>query len=141
MILISKSFFLEIIDIQFGNWTNNGSCIGDGKNHSCGPGNIIQIRNCTDGTIETCDTANLERLVTCKEVGQALPDCERKLGDWINDGDCAANDDDKSCGPGTIWQKRNCTDGTTDKCDDIETERTISCKEAGVALPDCEGES
>ena len=65
---------------------------------------------------------------------------EKQLGDWTNDGTCVAAGDDASCGPGEQSQTRTCTDGTIDKCSGTDiTEQTISCSDAGTALPDCPG--
>ena len=35
-------------------------------------------------------------------------------------------------------QTRSCQDGTTDKCNNVEIERTITCSAAGTAYPVCE---
>ena len=61
------------------------------------------------------------------------------LGSWINITDCAANGMGKSCGPGTVMLKRNCTDGTKDVCKNIMTQHNVSCEEANVPLPECKG--
>ena len=61
----------------------------------------------------------------------------KQLDEWINDGGCDATGDDKTCGPGTQKQKRSCIDGVTNKCSETDTDRTVSCHDAGTALPDC----
>ena len=68
-----------------------------------------------------------------------LNEVDKELGTWTNDGACVAIGDDASCGPGNQRQTRTCTDGTIDKCTATDvTEQTISCSDAGTALPDCE---
>ena len=62
---------------------------------------------------------------------------EKKLGSWTNDGDCEADGDDHTCGPGTQKQKRTCTDGTTNKCTTEDIEQMVSCTDAKTALPNC----
>ena len=52
---------------------------------------------------------------------------------------CDANEVGRSCGPGTVMLKRDCTDGTNDLCKNIETDKNVSCVEANVPLPDCKG--
>ena len=61
---------------------------------------------------------------------------EKKLGSWINDGDCVATAGG-DCGPGTQVQMRTCEDGTVDKCTPEDRTQTISCADAGTALPAC----
>ena len=61
---------------------------------------------------------------------------QNALDDWINDGPCNSNGEDPTCGPGTQLQKRTCTDGT-DICPDEETQKTVTCAEAGTQLPQC----
>ena len=61
-----------------------------------------------------------------------LNETDRKLGDWINNGSCIALAANRSCGPGTQHQIRQCTNGTNDKCIVSDMERKIGCQ-----LPDC----
>ena len=35
-------------------------------------------------------------------------------------------------------QKRSCEDGTIDKCEFMDSQRAISCADAGSALPACQ---
>ena len=62
---------------------------------------------------------------------------EKQLGKWTNGGACVAAGADPTCGPGEQKQQRTCRDGATDKCTATDIEQTISCKDAGTALPDC----
>ena len=124
---------------QLGSWTNDGECIAKGNDPACGPGHQRQLRTCIDGTKDQCTAADTVQTISCLDAGTALPDCiiEKGLGNWVNDGNCIATGDDPSCGPGNQTQKRTCTDGSTDKCNDSDLEQVIPCSEAGTALPDC----
>ena len=124
---------------QLGSWTNDGECIAKGNDPACGPGHQRQLRTCIDGTKDQCTAADTVQTISCLDAGTALPDCiiEKRLGNWVNDGTCIATGDDPSCGPGNQTQKRTCTDGSTDKCNDSDLEQVIPCSEAGTALPDC----
>ena len=62
---------------------------------------------------------------------------EKQFGNWANAGECEAAGTNSSCGPGLQTQIRNCTDGTTDKCTDADTNQNISCADAGTGLRDC----
>ena len=131
---------------------NNETCVPTDEQRGCGPGLIIQVRNCTDGTENKCDDAewlddnnwklqggHLTRMISCREAGSPLSDCERIISGWLNVTQCEATGKDKTCGPGIFMQKRNCTDGTTHKCVDLnetETHRNFSC-----SLSECEGKS
>ena len=123
-----------VVEKVLGDWTNDGDCVATGDDPSCGPGNQSQVRTCTDGSTDVCTDAD-----TAQTIGCALPDCvvEKVLGDWTNDGDCVATGDDSTCGPGTQSQVRACTDGSTDVCTDADTAQSISCTDAGTALPEC----
>ena len=144
-------FDIELIPRRLGNWTNNETCVAtDDEKRGCGPGTIIQIRSCTDGSDDKCDETEwlddhgwelqegyLKRMISCEEAGSPLSDCKRILSEWFNVTQCMATGNNETCGPGNITQKRNCTDGTLDKCADLsraETQRNISC-----SLPECEG--
>ena len=70
----------------------------------------------------------------------------KSFGDWTNDGQCSGTGDDPSCGAGSQFQTRTCTDGTVDKCIDganaqteADTKRTVTCAVAGTELPICQG--
>jgi len=60
------------------------------------------------------------------------------LGPWIDQGTCQAVGKDPACGPGMQIQKRSCEDGTIDKCEFMDSQRAISCADAGSALPACQ---
>ena len=62
---------------------------------------------------------------------------EKQLGKWSNEGECVATGEDKTCGPGTQTQTRECTDGTIDLCTAEDTSRVVSCTIAKTALPAC----
>ena len=47
---------------------------------------------------------------------------EKVVGDWENDGDCVAEGPDKTCGPGSQKQTRDCTDGAPDLCEEDDRE-------------------
>ena len=112
---------------RVGSWKNDGSCKATGKNKNCGPGNQIQTRQCTDGTVAKCAEEDRKRSVPC-----SLPNCKKHLSKWENDGECKAVEKDKNCGPGFQQQTRICKDGTGDKCTTHDTEREIPCD-----LPKC----
>ena len=61
-----------------------------------------------------------------------MNETDKKLGDWINNGSCIALAANRSCGPGTQHQIRQCINGTKDKCTISDIERKIDCQ-----LPDC----
>ena len=116
----------------FGDWDNLGKCIGSGSDKNCGLGEQIQVRSCIDGTVDKCAQEDRHRAISCN-----LRDCQKRVGKWSNDGECIASNADSSCGPlsGTQTQVRTCIDGTSDKCQSHDRERTIQCD-----LPDCPGE-
>jgi len=123
-----------VVEKVLGDWTNDGDCVATGDDPTCGPGNQNQVRTCTDGSTDVCTDADTAQNIAC-----ALPDCvvEKVLGDWTNDGDCVGTGDDPTCGPGTQSQVRTCTDGSVDVCTDADTAQSISCTDAGTALPEC----
>ena len=57
---------------------------------------------------------------------------DKKLGKWMNNGSCQALDVNRSCGPGTQQQFRQCINGTHEKCVISDMKRQIDCQ-----LPDC----
>ena len=130
--------FVEV-EKQLGSWSNSGECIATGDDPTCGQGNQSQKRTCIDGTNDICTAADTVQTVSCTEAGSALPDCvvEKQLSAWTNIGDCEGTGEDPTCGPGNQKQSRTCTDGTADKCTDADREKTISCIDAGTALPEC----
>ena len=113
--------------VGVGDWNDVGTCNAIGNIKTCGPGTQKQTRACTDGHVYKCTPEITERLISC-----SLPDCPKQLGTWTNDRGCIASGADKSCGPGSQGQTRNCVDGTTDKCKASDVRRTLSCN-----LPDC----
>ena len=110
-----------------GIWVDQGNCNAIGANKHCGPGNIVQVRQCEDGTIEKCTREDREQISRCN-----LADCPMQTGNWTNNGYCVANNDPKECGPGQQKQTRTCVDGTKEKCTNKNRERHISCN-----LMDC----
>ena len=73
-------------------------------------------------------------MVSCSEH-----DCPREVTEWKNIGNCQGIGENKTCGDGIQNQTRNCKDGTTEKCLDIELMRALSCNETGSELPKCKG--
>ena len=120
-------------------WKTINTCVAHGLNSSCGPGFTIQERECTHGTINKCLESELTRNISCHRADIPLPDCKRILGPWIIVANCSANGTDKSCGPGTTLMIRNCTNGTKNLCNNVNTEKNISCQAAKIPLPDCKG--
>ena len=109
-----------------GDWNDVGSCVAIGSEKNCGPGYQIQTRSCTDGTTDLCTQQDQRQIISCN-----LPNCPIKFGPWINIGKCAASNPDKPCdatGWGTQEQKRDCTDGTNEKCTESDTVKTVACE-------------
>ena len=68
----------------------------------------------------------------------------KSLGDWTNDGKCAAIGEDPECGPGTQTQRRTCTDNcrtscVCDRCTEADRQRNVTCAVAETQLPICKG--
>jgi hypothetical protein len=66
-----------------GEWTNDGSCIADGDDATCGTGTQKQKRTCIDGTIDMCTDDEKQRDVTCEAAGTALPVCITCPDDFV----------------------------------------------------------
>ena len=115
-----------------GDWSDVGYCIPSGTDKNCGPGNQIQARSCENGTIDTCTKQDQNRSISCN-----LPDCPKKLSEWVTAG-CIGTNPNSTCdatGLGHRVQKRNCTDGTKEKCHLSDMERnlwSVTCE-----LPKC----
>ena len=110
-----------------GQWVNEGGCTGL-NDRDCGSGNQLQTRTCSDGTMDKCTPADRARTQNC-----SLPDCQKKLGEWKNLGQCIGSGADKNCGPGELFQVRLCMDGTVDKCTEDDRQHAIACN-----LTDCQ---
>ena len=142
-IVLSKMLDL-IVPKELGDWKNEGECLAEGEDSSCGPGTQLQLRSCVDGSQNNCTREDIERTVPCVDAGSALPPCPKILGNWTNENKCHADNVEvvenlvASCGPGTQLQRRTCVDGTLEKCTGEEIERTVTCLDAGSALPLCE---
>ena len=56
-----------------GTWSNEGECIASDAENPCGPssGTQKQVRNCTDGSNDKCQSDDRERAIVCD-----LPDCQ-----------------------------------------------------------------
>ena len=67
--------FVIIAPKLLGTWTNTGSCVANGPDPQCGPGNQTQLRTCTDGTVDKCTESDKLQIVTCEEAGTQLPHC------------------------------------------------------------------
>ena len=104
-------------------------------NQSCGLGYQYQRRQCLDGAKEQCIFSDKMQILLCNQH-----ECPRIISEWNNQGECRGdNGTIIKCGDGILKQTRECKDGTTAKCSDIETERNISCQQAGINLPECPG--
>ena len=138
-LFLNIDHFNAEVEKQLGSWNNAGVCVSSGDDPACGPGNQKQVRTCIDGTNDKCTASDTVQTVSCNDAGTALPACiiEKTLGSWSNDGNCVATGNDPACGPGNQRQTRTCVDGSVNKCTDAEKEQTISCSDAGTALPDC----
>ena len=68
---------LLLIFYLFKDWKNEGPCNGIGDDPTCGEGNQVQIRPCTNGTVDKCKDEEEQRTITCKEAGTELPDCSK----------------------------------------------------------------
>ena len=64
-----------------GNWTNQGDCQSVKTNYSCGPGNQLQSRTCSNGTIDKCRAEDLTRSIPCKQA-HSNPDCTGNCIFW-----------------------------------------------------------
>ena len=129
-IIPKSSFFVEK---QFGPWTNLGDCKPIFKNQSCGLGYQFHRRQCFDGAEQRCSFSDTDKISLCSKY-----DCPRIITAWQNVGECRAEDNEiVTCGDGIQTQIRNCTNGTSRKCSDIEIQRNVSCLEAG--LPQSKG--
>ena len=123
----------------FGKWQNIGTCTPIDSSLNCGPGLQEQQRTCTNGTgLSLCTPEDIHQKVLCKEVGTALRDCSKQLGQWINVGTCVAVGIDPSCGDGKQTQTRTCKDGTGKEiCISEDRNQIVTCKQAGTELPEC----
>ena len=71
----------------FGEWMNEGVCIGDSAHPTCGPGHQMQVRTCQDGSeadrfpVEKCTGDEKIRTISCAVAGTQLPNCPTK-GNW-----------------------------------------------------------
>ena len=112
---------------RLGNWTNKGNCNAIGEDKTCGPGTQHQSRDCIDGSLEKCEDSEKDQVTSCN-----LKDCPKTRGSWTDSDECKADGTDPTCGPGRQNQTRVCTDGTTDRCTESDTNKIVSC-----ALRDC----
>ena len=124
----------------FGDWNDVGPCIADGDDPMCGPGKQNQTRICTHDTVLNCTDADRNQIVPCSlpDCPCILPDCPKKLSEWDSPGVCIGTNPNSTCdatGSGHRVQKRNCTDGTKEKCHLSDMERhlwSVICE-----LPKC----
>ena len=124
---------------QFGEWKNVEKCVATGSNPTCGPGVLVQERECKDGTgSNKCLQEDRRRNISCVEAGEELQHCPKRFGKWENEGKCFAVSPGLNCGPGVQLQNRSCIDGTgVNVCTGSDKERKVTCKYAGTDLPDC----
>ena len=94
-------------------------------------------RFCVSGTFSKCSYWEKTKTGTCKELGTALPDCKKQVGQWKTYGACESVGSNTSCGVGRQTMSRTCIDGTTDICRLKDTNQTVSCDDAGTSLPGC----
>ena len=107
---------------DLGNWTDHGECRAEGLIPTCGPGKQNKSRACLDGTDDLCTDYDRFKIVSCR-----LVDCPKILANWDTSAPCKPDNIGQNCGPGIQQQSRNCTDGTTDKCTDMDIQREIHC--------------
>ena len=136
LVCFSQSNSIFFKGKTFGEWEDLGTCQEGNKEVKCGPesGEQVQKRKCTDGTIDKCQDDGKSRKLPC-----IFQNCEKTFGNWSNSGDCIADEPNKSCGPGTQLQTRECINGMVDLCTDEDERQTISCNETNTKLPDCKG--
>ena len=133
--MTQNSYIHVLSDKNLSSWTNYGGCKPVFRNQSCGLGYQFQRRQCLDGADEQCSFADMVKISIC-----SVYDCPCILSNWTNNGECRGeNDEVVTCGDGFQKQIRDCKDGTTVKCSNIELERNISCHDAGTDLPKCPG--
>ena len=133
----------------YGVWTNVGSCISSGSDPACGSGQQKQTRSCINGTgSEICSKQDEERITSCLDANNPLPDCPKQFSEWENSGPCVSIFNllqyGFSCGPGEQTQTRTCTDGSgllICTAEEKIQRRTVRCLDAGTALPECPGAS
>ena len=112
---------------EFGTWTDLDACKAEGTDPTCGPGKRNQTRICKDGTTDVCIQSDTTQIVSC-----ALPDCPKILGRWRDAAPCDTDTQEKSCGPGSRFQTRDCDHGTTDRCTRWDKQQYVRC-----SLADC----
>ena len=103
----------------------NGTCVASDNERSCGPGQLKQSRQCTNGTYEKCSTEDSERNMVC-----TLQDCQKTTGEWIDQGGCEFMNyttTGQIGGLGIQRQVRTCLDGTLDRCTCTDTSRATIC--------------
>ena len=113
---------------ELGTWISGGPCESSGNYRYCGIGQILETRDCVDGTKDLCTDGDMNRYVECH-----LPSCFLQLGDWIDDGECVGTGNRKNCGAGAQRQQRSCVDGLITKCTVQDIERQLPC-----TLSDCQ---
>ena len=73
-----------------------------------------------------------EKIVACNQH-----DCERKITEWNNLGNCQATGEIRVRGKAIQYQTRDCNDGTNEKCSSVEKVRTVPCNGPGSVLSEC----
>ena len=60
-------------------WINDGICVADGADPTCGPGKQNQTRGCKDGPVGKCTTGDKihagSQTISCDVAWSALPPC------------------------------------------------------------------
>ena len=78
------------------------------------------------------------QIISCKQAGTDLPDCQKKFGGWELDGNCIATGSIPECGPGTQRLKRTCTNGTgSSLCAITDIKKNATCSEVGTQYKNC----
>jgi len=103
-----------------GIWKDGGLCIPFDNIKKCGNGNKLQKRSCENGTIEFCDSKEIERREKC------FVTCKKKLGSWVK-GKCISKNTRQNCGEGEQLWKRSCEHGTNNPCLTTDIMKTITC--------------
>ena len=97
---------------KLGNWNEISDCIPINNVKQCGPGKILQTRDCVNGTNDACSKEDTHSMKDC-----LIPCAKKKvLGPW-KVGKCVAKSTlNQSCGQGTKRITRKCEPGTNDPC-------------------------
>ena len=113
---------------EVGKWISGAPCESSGDYKYCGTGQMMQTRDCIDGTKDICTDDDIQRYTKCK-----LPSCYFKVGNWTDVGGCVGKGNRKNCGAGFQRQERSCVDGVITQCTAQDKEQRLPC-----TLDDCQ---